>query len=82
MLAAGCEKCRQTGYRDRIGIFEAIATDNAVADAIGLGVSESEFAAVLRRSGAVTLTADGLHKVAEGITTVDEVLGMRSATRR
>jgi type IV pilus assembly protein PilB len=82
MLAAGCEKCRQTGYRDRIGIFEAIATDNAVADAIGLDVSESEFAAVLRRSGAVTLTADGLQKVAEGITTVDEVLGMRSATRR
>jgi type II secretory ATPase GspE/PulE/Tfp pilus assembly ATPase PilB-like protein/nucleotide-binding universal stress UspA family protein len=82
MHAVGCEKCRQTGYRDRIGIFEAVATDGAIADAIGLGVAESEFAAILRQAGAATLPADGLRKVAEGITTVEEVLGMHSAITR
>ena len=82
MHPVGCEKCRNSGYRDRVGIFEAVATAGAATDAVVAGVPESEFAAVLRNAGAETLLMDGLRKVAAGITTVEEVLGMSCVLTR
>lgn len=78
MHAVGCENCRKTGYRDRIGIFEAMTTAGAATEAIVKGASEAEFSRVLRDTGACTLFDDGLGKVSEGLTTFDEILGMRS----
>ncbi len=75
---AGCEKCRNTGYFDRIGIFEVASLSGPASEAIVRGVPESEFGRVLRESGAPSLLADGLTKVAAGFTTLDEVLGMQS----
>jgi len=80
MHPVGCEKCRNTGYRDRTGLFEAVAMDGAASDAVTAGMPESDFAVVLRKAGAETLLVDGLRKAAAGITTVEEILGTRSVT--
>ena len=74
MRPVGCGKCRNTGYRDRVGLFEAVTTVGMAAEAIAAGVSESEFNNLLREMGASTLLDDGLHKVAPGITTLEEIL--------
>ncbi|HET6424075.1 MAG TPA: ATPase, T2SS/T4P/T4SS family [Planctomycetaceae bacterium] len=76
--AVGCTACRQTGYYDRVGLYEAVALAGTAADAIVEGVSEAEFSRQLRASGAASLLADGLRKAASGVTTVDEVLASQS----
>jgi type II secretory ATPase GspE/PulE/Tfp pilus assembly ATPase PilB-like protein len=75
--AAGCEHCRGTGYRDRIGVFEAVSVAGPAADAILSGASEGEIRKVLRSSGMPSLTAAALQKVSEGITTLDEAHAMK-----
>jgi general secretion pathway protein E len=76
--AVGCPHCRGTGYRDRIGVFEAVAIEGPAADSILSGAPEGEFRKVIRSSGTPSLMGDGLQKVSEGITTLEEVQGMRS----
>jgi type IV pilus assembly protein PilB len=76
--AVGCPHCRNTGYRDRIGVFEAVAVAGPNADPILSGASEGEFRNALRSSGSPSLLGDGLQKVGEGITTLEEVQGMKS----
>lgn len=75
--AKGCEQCRGTGYRGRIGVFETVTADADVREAIEQGKSEGELRQVMRSRGALGLTADALIKIQEGITSVDEVLQMR-----
>jgi type II secretory ATPase GspE/PulE/Tfp pilus assembly ATPase PilB-like protein/nucleotide-binding universal stress UspA family protein len=76
--AVGCSRCRGTGYRDRIGVFEAVAVEGPAAEAILSGASEGEVRKVLRSSGTPSLQGDGLRKVSERITTLEEAQGMRS----
>jgi type IV pilus assembly protein PilB len=76
--AAGCPRCRGTGYRDRIGVFEAVSTAGPAAEPIKSGAPEDEVRKVLRSSGSSSLLGDGLQKVSEGITTLEEVQGMKS----
>lgn len=75
--ASGCDRCRGTGYRDRIAVVEAVAIAGPAAEAILSGASEDEFRRVLRSSGTPSLLADGLQKVSEGITTLDEIQGIK-----
>ena len=74
MRAAGCQACRMTGYRGRSGLFELLTFDEGVRHAI----SERPDLARLRREslrqGLTPLRLAGLHKVAQGLTTLDEVL--------
>lgn len=77
--ALGCDRCRQTGYRDRIGLFETAATTGPLADAILAGQSEGEINKVLRSLGSPSLTADGMRKVIDGLTTLDEVQRMAAS---
>ncbi len=73
--ASGCAKCKSTGYKGRIGIYELLAVDEEVremvirrqsADAIRKYASEKKGMQALRR--------DGISKALEGITTIEEVL--------
>lgn len=66
--AAGCKDCRSTGYRGRIGIFEAATIDDEVAEAIASGESEAHLRACLHQRGMNPLLADAFEKVAAGIT--------------
>lgn len=70
--ARGCQKCRGTGYRGRIGIFEVVVVEDEVADAIRREVHESELRDIVNARGA-GLMSDGLLKVKNGITTLDEL---------
>jgi type IV pilus assembly protein PilB len=73
MVGKGCERCGTTGYRGRVGLFEVME----MTDAIRQVVLDSGSAMELRKQalidGMVTLRQNGLQKVHEGLTTVDEV---------
>ncbi|MBS3735079.1 MAG: type II/IV secretion system protein [Phycisphaerae bacterium] len=71
---AGCSKCRETGFKGRIGIYELLMPDDEMRDKMIATKSVNELRALARESGMVTLRADGMRKVKAGITTVEEVL--------
>ncbi len=69
----GCEYCRDTGYRGRIGLFEIWKVDEAANHSILKRSDEKSLRAALRKSGTPTLLEDGLAKAAEGITSIQEL---------
>ncbi len=70
----GCEHCRGSGYRGRIGIFELLVISDAVRDMIVHQAPATEIKAQAIREGMRTLRDDGLEKVITGISTIDEIL--------
>jgi type II secretory ATPase GspE/PulE/Tfp pilus assembly ATPase PilB-like protein/nucleotide-binding universal stress UspA family protein len=68
----GCPICRGTGFRGRIGIFEAIVADGPLAEAIQRGGPEDELRRLLRSAGTPSLLADGLEHARQGITSPEE----------
>jgi general secretion pathway protein E len=70
---AGCSRCRGTGFRGRLGIFELMVVDDALRDAISMKASRAELRALADRTDLVSLRADGWMKAVQGLTTVDEV---------
>ena len=70
---SGCQACRNTGYSGRIGIYELFIPTDEVLDGITRGASLQEIRRLSRDGGLTTLLDDGLKKVAEGITTVEEL---------
>lgn len=71
----GCAHCLGTGYRGRMGIFEAFWINSAIAKLIAAGVTEDEITAAALQD-MTTLWQDGAAKVLEGATTLDEVLAI------
>jgi type II secretory ATPase GspE/PulE/Tfp pilus assembly ATPase PilB-like protein len=71
--AKGCKYCNFTGYRDRVGVFEAILIDDAMEEFILKNPSIASFRKEAIKRGMVTLYQDGLIKVLEGVTTIEEV---------
>jgi type IV pilus assembly protein PilB len=73
-VGAGCEKCRQTGYKGRLGIYEIMTLDETVRDLISHGPSSLELSRAVKSAGMRDLRTDGLEKMAAGLTTVDEIM--------
>ncbi len=71
--AVGCDKCNTTGYSGRIGIFEAIKTDEAIEKIMPTNPSEREIKKVASTQGILSMRQDGLVKILSGITSIDEV---------
>jgi type IV pilus assembly protein PilB len=69
----GCDKCNMTGYKGRIGIFEAIKTDEAIEKIIPLNPSEREIKRVAKTQGILSMRQDGMVKIINGITSFEEV---------
>jgi type IV pilus assembly protein PilB len=69
----GCTHCGQTGFAGRAGIYELFVIDDKLRDIITLEPSLSALKKEAMAQGHLPLAVDGLGKVAEGITTVDEV---------
>jgi type IV pilus assembly protein PilB len=69
----GCDDCRGTGYRGRIGMFELLPIDAELRDLILQRRSSGEIKTTARRS-MITMQEDALRKAAEGITSLEEVL--------
>lgn len=78
--AVGCPKCNNTGYKGRIGVYEAILTDNKIEDAIEKNPSEREIWAAAKGQGILTMRQDGAIKILKGITTLDELERVISLT--
>ncbi len=70
----GCEKCHNTGYKGRIGIFEILAMSNTIEQMILDMASETDILKVAIEEGMVTMTQDGILKALQGITTIEEVM--------
>jgi type IV pilus assembly protein PilB len=73
LAGQGCEKCRRTGYSGRLGIFEMLPLDDRLRDAVAGNPSVTEFRRLCLERGMVSLRQDGFRKVAEGLTTMEEV---------
>jgi type IV pilus assembly protein PilB len=71
---AGCDKCRKTGYKGRLGIYELMLVDDAMRDIITTNPDVTHLRKLCRERGLVTLREDGFAKAQAGLTTVDEVL--------
>ena len=72
--ADGCEKCLETGYRGRTGIYEFLLLNEAIK-ALVLNTSDAnQINKAARAEGMVNLRDDGINKVMEGRTTISEVL--------
>ena len=70
----GCTKCRNTGFSGRIAIHELLVVDDALREAITVSPSIQTVNEYARRAGMIPLRYDGLRKVKEGLTTIEEVL--------
>jgi type IV pilus assembly protein PilB len=73
MVAKGCDKCQGLGYRGRIAIFEVLPINESIKDLVLKGASSSDVTKKAIEEGMLTLRQDGILKVLNGITTLDEV---------
>lgn len=71
--AVGCKKCHNSGYYDRIGIFEVLILDDKIRALIANNASAMEIKAAALESGYMPLVIDGINKVIEGITNLNEL---------
>jgi type IV pilus assembly protein PilB len=71
---AGCATCNHTGYSGRIGLFEVMDVADAIRELILVGASAHELRRKAVDEGMLTLRTSGLRKVADGVTTIDEVI--------
>jgi len=69
----GCDACRGTGYRGRIGIFELMEMNEEIAELVVRRASAGQIREAAIASGMTTLREDGIDKVLDGITTVEEI---------
>lgn len=69
----GCEKCNGTGYKGRIGIFEAIITDDLIEEILNKSPTEQEVRRIAQKQGLLNMREDGVIKILKGITSLDEV---------
>lgn len=69
----GCEKCNYTGYNKRIGIFELFSVNSEIEKMIMSSATATELREKAIENGMITMYQDGLIKVLQGITTIEEV---------
>ena len=69
----GCPRCQGEGYSGRIGVYELFRMDEDIRALIVRGAEEGQIAQLAREHGYVGMMEDGLQKVREGLTTLDEL---------
>ena len=70
----GCPACNNTGYKGRIALYEVMPVKDELKELILEGASSAELKKTAIRLGMKSLRMSGLTKVADGVTTIDEVL--------
>jgi general secretion pathway protein E len=71
---AGCERCNNSGYTGRVGIFELMELNDDLRGLILAKYDAATLTTAARRHGMRTLREDGWMKVSQGVTSADEVL--------
>ena len=69
----GCGRCRQTGYRGRIGVFQLLTMNEEVSALAARKASREELERAAMSEGMTTLWADGIEKVLAGLTSLEEL---------
>ena len=72
----GCKTCEGTGYLGRLPIFEFLPLDDDIRRQLLTGIDESQIRALAREKGYGGLFEDGISKILQGLTTVEEVLSV------
>jgi type IV pilus assembly protein PilB len=70
----GCEKCNNTGYKGRVGLYEVMEITEELRELILVGASGLELRRKAVEEGMITLRGSGLLKVKLGVTTIEEVV--------
>jgi len=71
--SGGCEECHATGFRGRIGVFEAILSDENIEKVIEQSPSEREVRKAASGQNILTMAEDGIIKVLQGVTSIEEL---------
>jgi type IV pilus assembly protein PilB len=71
----GCDNCRGTGYRGRVGIFEVVRVTSGLANLIQLRAPLAQLHRAAREQGMKLLADSALDKVRQGVTSLEEALG-------
>lgn len=79
MHGAGCDRCGDSGFRGRKGVFEIFVVNQEIEEMIYHNVSIVELRKKSREMGMRTMREDGFRKVLAGVTTLDEVLMVTTA---
>ncbi|MFH2138295.1 MAG: ATPase, T2SS/T4P/T4SS family [Candidatus Omnitrophota bacterium] len=78
--ARGCEKCRFTGYKGRLGIFECLSITEEIRNMIYYRKSSDEIRAKAQATGMRSLYECGIEKMKQGLTSYEEVLAVTVST--
>jgi type IV pilus assembly protein PilB len=70
----GCQTCNGTGYKGRVGLYEVMEVTDEIRELILIGASSLELRKRAIEDGMLTLRESGLHKIRNGITTIEEVV--------
>jgi type IV pilus assembly protein PilB len=70
----GCQTCNGTGYKGRIGLYEVMEVTDDLRELIIIGASAIELRRKAIECGMITLRGSGLHKLRDGVTTLEEVM--------
>jgi type IV pilus assembly protein PilB len=70
----GCERCNNTGYKGRVGLYEVMEVTDELRELILVGASALELRRKAVDEGMISLRHSGLRKVKEGVTTIEEVV--------
>jgi type IV pilus assembly protein PilB len=73
--AVGCERCKGSGYKGRLGIYQVMPITEVMQDMILRSATAPEISREAAKNGVRDLRQSGLVKVKAGITSIDEVLG-------
>jgi type IV pilus assembly protein PilB len=76
----GCEKCGNTGYKGRVGVYEVLFVDEEMEKLVGKSPSHQEILVAAKKTGFITMYQDGLMRILTGETTVAEIERVTSST--
>ena len=70
----GCDRCNNTGYKGRVGLYEVMDITEEIRELILVGASALELRRKAIDEGMITLRGSGLRKVKDGVTTIEEIV--------
>lgn len=73
-VGKGCDACQGSGFNGRIGIFEVLEISSAIQELIGKNADADTIKNQAVSEGMITMFEDGIEKVKQGITTLEEVV--------
>jgi general secretion pathway protein E len=75
----GCERCGDTGYKGRIGLYELLTLSTAIRHIVNTGGDANQIRDQAKAEGMTTLREDALDKLRKGMTTPEEVVRVTRA---